>query len=194
MPHPIIKLLKSGKVVVMPTDTIYGIVGSALNPQTVEKIYDLRKRAKDKPFIVLVSHLNDTNHFNVKLTDKQKEFLQKHWPNPLSVILPVTGDKFKYLHKGTNSLAFRMPKNGQLIRILKQTGPLIAPSANLEGEKPAENIDEARNYFGSKVDYYLDGGQITSLSSTLVKFEKNSIKVLRQGSFVVNACYAVSFP
>ena len=182
----LITLLKQGGIAVIPTDTIYGIVGSALDPQVVEKIIILRKRAKDKPLIILISSLEDIKKFSIELTQKQTEFLQKNWPNPLSVVLSITGDKFKYLHRGINSLALRMPKDKRLIRILKQTGPLIAPSANFEGEKYAENIDEAKRYFGNKVDYYLDGGQLKSLPSTLVKFEDDSIKVLRQGGFAVN--------
>ena len=62
-------------MVVIPTDTIYGIVGSALNPQVVERIYKLRKRAQDKPMIIIMSSIDDLKKFNVKLTEKQKEFL-----------------------------------------------------------------------------------------------------------------------
>ena len=72
MESEIVNLLKEGKVGVMPTDTIYGLVGSALNPQTVEEIYLLRKRATDKPFIVLISSINDLGKFGVFLTKEQK--------------------------------------------------------------------------------------------------------------------------
>lgn len=186
--NELINLLKNGGIVVMPTDTIYGIVGLALNSKTVEEIYRLRKRALDKPMIILISSLEDLEKFDIELTQKQTEFLQKNWPGPLSVVLEVKSEKYKYLHRGINSLALRMPKGKNLLKILKEVGPIVAPSANFEGEKVAENINEAKKYFGSKVDFYLDGGRITSLSSTLVKFEKDSIKVLRQGSFVVKWC------
>lgn len=178
----IVQLLKLGKICLIPTDTIYGIVGSALNPQTVEQIYQLRKRAKDKPFVILISALNDLYQFNIKLTDKQKEFLQKNWPNPLSVVLPIEGDQFKYLHRGKNSLAFRMPKDSQLLKLLNQAGPLVAPSANFEGEKPAETIEAAKRYFGEHVSYYIDGGEIKSQPSTVVRLnEGGETTVLRVG-------------
>lgn len=179
----LIKTLKNGGIAVIPTDTIYGIVGSALNPKTVERIYKLRKRALGKPMIILILSLEDLKKFDIKLTQKQKEFLQKNWPNPLSVILPVKEEKFKYLHRGKNSLAFRMPKNKNLLKILSEVGPLVAPSANFAGGKPAENISEAKEYFGDSVAIYLDGGQISSEPSTLVTWEDDSIKILRQGSF-----------
>lgn len=176
----IIQLLRSGKIGVMPTDTIYGIVGSALNPQTVEEIYKLRKRSADKPMIILISSLSDLKKFNVKLTNKQKDFLKKIWPNPISVVLPCQPEQFKYLHRGTNSLAFRIPKKEMLLKILQKVGPLVAPSANYEGEQPAKTIEDARRYFGEGVGIYIDGGKIKSKPSTIVQLDDLGIpKVLR---------------
>ncbi len=188
----VINNLKNGKVGVMPTDTIYGIVGSALNPKTVEEIYKLRKRSSDKPFIILISSMDDLKKFGISLTAKQKDFLQKNWPNPLSVVLPVSDDSWEYLHRGTKSLAFRMPKNERLLETLGITGPLVAPSANFEGKKPAETIEDARKYFGNKIDFYceaarfsyVDEGKIKSQPSTLIELlENGEFKILRQGSF-----------
>lgn len=184
MKPQIIDLLKSGKVGAMPTDTIYGIIGLALNQKAVEEIYELRKRAADKPLIVLISDLNDLNLFNIRLTKEQKEFLEENWPNPLSVILSCPAEKFKYLHRGTNSLAFRMPKDKRLLNLLKQTGPLVAPSANPEGEEPAETVDKAKEYFGDKASFYVDGGKIEAESSTLIRLkEDGSFEVLRRGAY-----------
>ena len=155
----IIKFLKEGKIGVMPTDTIYGIVGSALNPETVEKIYTLRKRSKNKPFIILISSINDLKKFDIKLSKEQEVFLQKIWPNPVSVVL--------------HNLAFRMPKNKKLLALLREVGPLVAPSA-----------DEAKKYFGNRVDFYLDGGKIESSPSTLIKLASDGLyHILRQGAF-----------
>src|SRR3989344_926060 len=182
----IIKLLRNGKVGVMPTDTIYGVVGSALNPETVEKIYVLRKREKDKPFIILISSIDDLKKFEVKPTKEQRDFLEKNWPNPLSVVLAVNAEKLKYLHRGKNSLAFRMPKNKWLLKILKRVGPLVAPSANPAGAKPAETTKEAKEYFGSAVSFHIDGGQLKSKPSTIIRLLDDGTKiVLREGGFRV---------
>lgn len=179
----IIKPLKNGQVAVLPTDTIYGIVGLARNPVVVKKIYKLRKRSSGKPFIILISSIDDLEQFNVRLTDAQIEFLQKNWPNPLSVVLECKSKKFKYLHRGTSSLAFRMPKDERILRILLETGPLVAPSANLEGEKVSETIDEAKKYFGNLV-FYVDGGKVESQPSTLISLNRDgSYKILREGNF-----------
>lgn len=186
MDEKLIRLLKSGGVAVIPTDTIYGIVGSALNPDVVERIYKLRKRSTNKPFIILISSIKDLSIFNIKITKKQKDFLQKNWPNPISVILPCPQEKFAYLHKGTNSLAFRIPKGEALLKFLGQTGPLVAPSANHEEEKEAETIEEAKRYFRNEVSFYQDGGIIKSEPSTLIELNfEGSYRILRQGVFKI---------
>src|SRR3989344_946084 len=125
-----IKILKNGGVGILPTDTIYGIVGSALNKQVVERIYKLRRRSQEKPMITLISSLDDLQNFSITLIPEQKEKLNKLWPNPLSIILECKNDEFFYLHRGTNSSAFRMPSDQSLLDLLNSTGPLVAPSAN----------------------------------------------------------------
>ncbi|MGC8880698.1 MAG: L-threonylcarbamoyladenylate synthase [Minisyncoccia bacterium] len=173
-------LLKEGAIGVIPTDTIYGICGSALNKKTVEKIYKLRKRNSKKPMIILISSLKDLKFFKIKLKRKTQKILKKIWPAKISVILPCKLKQFFYLHKGTNSLAFRIPKNRELLKILEISGPVVAPSANFEGEKPAETINEARKYFKDKVFYY-NKGKLKGKPSTLIDFTSSQIKILRKG-------------
>ncbi len=182
----VVDLLKKGKIGVMPTDTIYGLVGSALSPLAVEEIYALRKRDMSKPMIILISSLDDLLDFDITLTKAQKVFLTKIWPNPISVILPCPYNRFFYLHRGKKSLAFRMPDNKNLLKILQQVGPLVAPSANPEKEKPAETIKEAKSFFGEKISFFLNGGQLKSKPSTIIRlYEDGKQIVLREGSFKI---------
>lgn len=178
------KLLHKGKIAVIPTDTVYGIVGLALNPRTVEEIYKLRKRTKDKPMIILISGISDLAKFEIKISRETLRILKKLWPNPVSIILPCFSEKFTYLHRGKKSLAFRMPKDKWITDLLKKTGPLVAPSANIEDQDPAETIETAKKYFGDKV-FYVNHGKIIAAPSTLIEIEKEKINVLRQGSFAV---------
>lgn len=181
-----VELLKAGKIGVMPTDTIYGIVGSALNIKTVEEIYLLRKRDASKPMIILLSSPEDLQKFNIDLTIKQQDFLNRIWPNPISVVLSCQDEIFSYLHRGKKSLAFRMPKSNLLLKLLKQTGPLVAPSANFAGEKPAETAVEAKKYFTDKISFFIDGGKLKSKPSTMIQLYEDGTKiVLREGSFKV---------
>jgi len=177
----IIEKLKNGGIGILPTDTIYGLVGLAASAEAVERIYELRKRDPKKPMIVLIGELSDLKKFDIKVDKKVIVKLKKYWPGKISIILPCKNDKFFYLHRGTKSLAFRLPADGILQNLLKKTGPLVAPSANIEGEKPAENITGAKKYFGDRIDFYIDGGRIESKPSTLIKIEEGEIRILRKG-------------
>jgi len=174
--------IKDGAIAVIPTDTIYGIVGSALNSKTVEKIYKLRKRNSSKPMILLVESEKQILELGVKLSAGQIELLSKIWPNPISVVIDAPSQKFNYLHRGKQSLAFRVPDNGWLLELLKITGPIVAPSANFEGKDPARDIEEAREYFNDAVEFYIDAGELKSKASTVVKLEGSKLVVLRKGA------------
>jgi L-threonylcarbamoyladenylate synthase len=173
-------LLKEGAIGVIPTDTIYGICTSAFNKKSVEKVYKLRKRNPNKPCIILISSFDDLKKFNVKLKFWQRKILQKLWPGKISAILSCRDAKFSYLHRGTNSLSFRLPKDKLILNILKISGSIIAPSANWEGYEPARNVKSAQRYFVNKV-FYLDRGNLISKPSTLIDLREKKIKILREG-------------
>ncbi len=177
----IINLLKSGKIGIFPTDTIYGIHGSIFNKQTVEKIYKLKTKDGTKPMIALISSLEDLTRLDIKIDDSQKKILSNIWPGQVSIIFKYSNNKYKYLHRGYKSQAFRLPNSGFLLKILKLTGPLISTSANFHGETPAVNIKQAISNFGDNVDFYIDGGVLKSDPSTLIELKNNNISILRQG-------------
>lgn len=174
-------LIKNG-VGIIPTDTLYGLVGRAQDREVVERIYRLKGRQPDKPLIMLISSFNDLFKFKVKVDAKTKKVLEKYWPGKVSVILPCSNQEFEYLHRGTNTLAFRLPDYPRLRDLIKKTGPLVAPSANPEGFSPAKDIEEARGYFGDKVDFYYPKGVLKSRPSTLMEVRGGKIKVLREGA------------
>jgi L-threonylcarbamoyladenylate synthase len=167
--------MKDEKIAVIPTDTIYGIVCSAFNKKSVERLYEVRKRNLKKPMVVLISSVKDLDLFGVKI---DKKITNKYWPGKVSIIVPVK--KFKHLHRGKKSLAFRLPKNKKLIEFLKISGPLVAPSANIEGKKPARTIEEAKKYFTDKIDFYLDEGRLNGKPSKIISLEKSEVEVVRK--------------
>lgn len=168
-----LSILQAGGIGVLPTDTIYGLVGSALNKKTIKRIYAVKKRNPNKPCIILISSLKDLAKFNIKPNKETLNILNKFWPGKVSIII--------------NGIAFRLPasprtgglNNKNLIEILKQTGPLIAPSANPEGLPPAKTIAEAKAYFGNQVDFYV-AGRSNKKPSKLIKIENGAIEVLRK--------------
>lgn len=116
IPAVIAETLKKGGVGVLPTDTLYGIVGRAFDKKAVDRIYALRKRNLKKPMIILIVRMGDAARFGVKLDSPTKKILGRVWPGKVSVVLPQSRDrgplvrKFKYLHRGARSLAFRLPE------------------------------------------------------------------------------------
>jgi len=185
----LIEVLKKDGVVVMPTDTIYGIVGNALNVSVVNLIYNIRKRSPEKPCIILIGDISELKKFPIILSEKQKTAIKKYWSFdstqnkfvPVSIIFECPDEALSYLHRGTKTLAFRLPAEQALRNLLLKTGPLIAPSANLEGLPPAQNIYEAKKYFGNAVDLYIDGGTIENKASKIIKLRKDgSVSILRK--------------
>lgn len=175
-----IKILKDGGLGVLLTDTLYGVVGRALDEKAVAKIYEIKGRNSKKPLIILISSVKDLKLFGVKVDVQDQKTLENFWPGPVSVVLSCPLKKFEYLHRGTKTLAFRLPCKKALVEAIKITGPLVAPSANPEGMPPAKNISQAKKYFAQSVDFYVRGGrpkgkpsQIVSLSNGVVTSIRN---------------------
>jgi L-threonylcarbamoyladenylate synthase len=175
----VIKSLKEGGVGVLPTDTLYGLVGRAEDKKAVAKIKKLKQRSAGKPFIILISSLKDLEKFRVKLNKDEKKILEKFWPGPVSVAL-------------SPKLSFRWPKNKILVEIIKKTGPLVAPSANPEGLTPASTITEAKKYFPVKsqgshgaseeIDFIISAGKrLSGQPSTLISLKNGQVEIIRQG-------------
>lgn len=176
----LIDCINNGGVVVIPTDTLYGIIARAADKAAVERVYRIRGRSPDKACINLVASMAQITDSSL-WTAEHKKLAQKYWPGPLSLIAP-TAHTPKYLHRGLDSLAYRVPARDDLRGLLEHTGMLIAPSANVEGNPPALTVDEAYNYFGNYVDGYVDGGTLDNASpSTLVALVAGKPKILRQG-------------
>lgn len=170
--------LKRGEIGVLPTDTLYGIVGSAIKPVVVERIYALRRRELDKPMIVLIGSWADLSSMNIKLTSLTADLLRNIWPGPVSVIVPVSAPNLKHLHRGTGGIAFRMPAQAELRLLLESTGPLVAPSANIAGEEPATTVAQAQEYFEDEV-FYVDRGELRGSPSALIDARQHPPKILR---------------
>lgn len=173
------KIIGNGGVGVIPTDTLYGIISSAFSFSGIEEIYALKKRDNSKPLIVLISDFEDLKKFDIKLDDENLKIVKTLWPGKVSVILPVTSSKWDYLTRGTDSIAFRLPNDPLLRKFLKEVGPIVAPSANPEGLKPAENMEEILSYFGDTIDFIVDGGEVKGDPSSLVTIKEGKVILLR---------------
>lgn len=175
----VVALLSSGAIGVVPTDTLYGLVVGTTFPASIERMYEVRQRPAEKGCITLLADGSQANHL-VDWTHADQQLAEKYWPGPVSIILPVNDTVPKYLHPVNGTLAFRVPAHGALRDLLQNTGPLLAPSANLAGVKPAVTVQEAQAYFDDNVDFYVDGGDLSgNQPSTLMRNQNGNVEVLR---------------
>jgi L-threonylcarbamoyladenylate synthase len=147
--------LKSGQVAVIRTDTLYGLVARVSDQEAVEKVYTLKGRDFTKPCIVLVADKEVIGEYGNMVADVTK----KYQGQPVTVVVPKTNEP-EWITRGGNSVAYRITQDEALREFLKETGSIIAPSANPQGLLPASNIAEAKEYFGDRVDIYIDGGLV----------------------------------
>ncbi len=169
------ELLK-GRFVVAPTDTIYGILADATNPEAVIGLRRLRRLSK-KPFILLLPDLLWVKKLSLKDLDRALRFLRLE---KTTLVMERNSRLPLHLTLGGNTLAVRIPKGGFIRSLLVALNrPLVAPSANPEGKPPATSVEEAIKYFGDKVSLYIDGGRLKSNPSTIIKLEDKGYRVLR---------------
>ena len=183
----VVKALKDGAVGVIPTDTVYGLVCSAFNEKAVERMYSVSDRDSDKPFVVALASRADLSRFGIKLGEKTKRVIESVWPGEVSIVMGCHCEHFQYLHRGKNSVAFRLPRDEEFISILRETGPLATTSANSQGMPVSETINEAEKDFEDKIDFYIDGGHKDVVPSTIIKIgEGEEIKLLREGAVEID--------
>ncbi len=176
----LIVAIKNGAICVVPTDTVYGLVCRAADQAAVARLYALKHR-DHKPGTVVAANIDQLVDLGIKR--RYLKAVEQFWPGAVSVETP---HHIEYLHQGTGRQAFRIPADETLRELLEQTGPLLTTSANLPGEPTANTAKEAQNYFGNKVDMYVDGGNLSGRPpSTIIRIIDDAIEVIRQGAVKV---------
>jgi L-threonylcarbamoyladenylate synthase len=184
----LIQLIKKGLVGVLPTDTLYGIVCSALRRESVLELYRIRSRDLDKPVIILIDSLDKVLDFGIELSSQNRSFLESIVPASFTFLLKHNHDsRFEYLYGNSQYLSFRIPDNFELRNLLREVGPIVAPSCNPQGLEPAKNIEQALQYFenNSKVEFYVDAGALDNPASTIGIIENAKVDIIRQGGFMI---------
>ncbi len=178
------RLLMNGAVGVLPTDTLYGLVCRASDSAAVSRLYDAKQR-EAKPGTVIAADIQQLE--GLGLSPDSISAAIHYWPGPVSVLL-LAGEQLQYITQGKPELACRVVSGpAALIRLLRTTGPLLTTSANSPEQPPANTTQEARRYFGTSVDFYVDGGDMAgNLPSTLVRQTPSGLEVLRTGAGTID--------
>lgn len=180
----LLKLLLDGAVGIMPTDTVYGLVCRAADIKAVSRLYALKNR-ENKPGTIIAASAEQLVELGLKA--RYIKAVEQFWPNPLSIIIPV-GSELSYLHLGKYGLACRVVAGpAELTELITSSGPLLTSSANLPNQPEAKNLEQAQNYFGDNVDFYVDGGDTsTKLASTVIRVIDDAVEVLREGAIKID--------
>ncbi len=172
-----IECLKQDKLIVVPTDTIYGILADALSYGAYKNLRSVR-RPSGKPFVVLIPDISWVGKLGLKI---DKSDLKLLFVKGITVVLPKRAKIYFWI--GTKTVAVRIPREGfvrELLNLYKR--PLLAPSANPEGKPPAKNVAQAKAYFGDKVCTYVEGDPVLKKPSALVDLSSDK-RILRKGPY-----------
>lgn len=181
-----IDMLQDGKIIVYPTDTIYGIGCDILNKKAVETIQKIKNRKKQKPLSIICTDLKDISRWAL-VSNWQYKILKKHLPGPFTFILKASKEAPKILQDPKRkTVGIRIPNNEVCLNIVENLGnPIITTSVNESGQQNYANPDKIKKDWFGKVDLILDAGEINEDPSTVVSLIDNQIEILRQGKGIL---------
>jgi len=170
------------KIIIMPTDTVYGI-GCLLNDLAmVDRIYQIKERDYSKPFAILVSSIEQAKTLSADLLEYTK-FIDEYWPGALTIVCHKTDLVDPLISSGLDTVGIRMPNQPQILSLLEHFGPMVVTSLNISTQ-PAITKFQDTTPFHSQVDYVIDGGDLSHSASTVIDIARK--KILRQGELHVD--------
>ncbi len=174
---------KRGDLVVLPTDTVYGLGTDAFSQKGPQKLLAAKGRDRNMPIPVLVGHVKALDGLAQRVDGVTKALAEAFWPGALTIVVKAQPTLRWDLGETNQTVALRMPLNPIAIELLNAVGPMAVSSANKSGQPAATNVDEAIAQLGEDVTIYLDGGQTPgNIASTIVDVSSGEIKLLRQGA------------
>ncbi|MEV0360438.1 L-threonylcarbamoyladenylate synthase [Nocardia sp. NPDC050697] len=178
--------LKSGRLVVMPTDTLYGLAADAFDSSAVAALLAAKRRGRDMPVPVLVGSWNTIDGLVFSVRPQARELIQAFWPGGLSLVVEQAPSLAWDLGDTRGTVMLRMPLHPVALELLREVGPLAVSSANVSGQPPATTAAQAREQLGELIGVYLDGGPAEhAVASTIVDLTADQPRVLREGAVSV---------
>jgi L-threonylcarbamoyladenylate synthase len=176
------QLIKDGKVVAFPTETVYGLGADALNPIAVAKIFELKERPSFDPLIVHISDLGQLKRLSINEDRRLYDLAEKFWPGPLTIVLPKHQSVPDIVTSGLPTVGIRMPANKVALELIRLSGcPIAAPSANKFGRISPTSAAHVKKQL-SEADLILDAGKTSvGIESTIIRLTEFGFKILRNG-------------
>ncbi len=177
-----IEAVRAGRLVVLPTDTVYGIGADAFNNAGVTALLAAKRRGRDMPVGVLVGSWNSIDGLALMVPDTARELIRAFWPGALSLIVTQAPSLHWDLGEARGTVMVRMPLHPVALEVLKAVGPMAVSSANVSGGAAAVDAGEAQRQLGEAVDVYLDAGPAEQgEASTIVDLTGSAPRIVRAG-------------
>ena len=177
--------LSRGELVVVPTDTVYGLAAAAFSPRAVQRLLDAKGRTRQSPPPVLIPSTQTLDALATDIPTSARTLVDAFWPGGLTLILQATPSLMWDLGETHGTVALRMPSDPITLELLAETGPLAVSSANLTGQPAASSAADAETMLGDSVQVYLDGGVRTdAVASTIVDatLPNGRVAIVRHGA------------
>lgn len=176
------KTLAAGGAVVLPTETVYGLFAQALNEEAVERVYELKRRPRDKALNLNVASLEEIYNFSKNQPCYLDQLYQAFLPGPLTIILQANDRVPTWINSGVKTVGFRIPKHPVTLDLIRKYGPLIGPSANLSGKASGTSFQQIMMDFQEEVSGVEDDDFLTGQDSTILDLSGEKALILRQGA------------
>ncbi|MQY30059.1 L-threonylcarbamoyladenylate synthase [Nocardia aurantia] len=178
--------LKSGRLAVIPTDTVYGLAADAFDSAAVSSLLAAKRRGRDMPVPVLVGSWNTIDGLVFHVQQQTRDLIRAFWPGGLSLVVQQAPSLAWDLGDARGTVMLRMPLHPVALELLREVGPLAVSSANVSGQPAAATVAEARDQLGELVGVYLDGGKAEhGVASTIIDLTGDRPRVLRAGAVTV---------
>lgn len=169
------------KLVVFPTETVYGLGASAYDPDAILAVFEIKGRPSDNPLIVHVATQEMVANFAAEISEDAEKLMEVFWPGPLTLVLPKKPEVLDLITAGLNTVAIRMPNHPLALKVLLERGPMVAPSANKSGRPSPTSPEHIIADFGDSLNI-IDGGKCTlGLESTVINMTELPYTILRPG-------------
>lgn len=178
-----VEAVRAGEIVVLPTDTVYGVGADAFSAEAVASLLAAKGRGREMPPPVLVPSVRTVDGLATDVPAWARDLIREFWPGPLTLVFKAQSSLMWDLGETNGTVALRMPQDDIALAVLTEVGPMAVTSANLTGQPPATTASDAASQLGAAVSVYLDGGPTTSTEvSTIVDCTGEELVVLRAGA------------
>lgn len=175
-------LLRKGRVVVLPTDSVYGLAADAFSKLGMQRLFGAKRRGRNTPVTVVIRSPRQTTGLVEAIAEPAERLMAAYWPGPLTLVFRAVPELNWDIGAAQGTVSLRIPRDDLLLELVGDVGPLAVTSANHHGKPVATSAAEAQRQLGLSAALYLDGGERDAPTSTVVDVTRGAAEVLREGA------------